>query len=311
VIIDAHAHTFPAVSGVTGLGETRGEGPLVRWGDGSVMRLLPPSLRDGSFPPDLLVEYMDWVGVDRAVLIQGPFYGPLNDYVSGALDRFPDRFMGCGMIDPLASGASRVYDRVVGQLGLRNLKFECSVLYGLAGVHGGFDYLDPRWQQIWERINEDGLTVVIDTGLPGTVSFNVSRLAEVAERYPRCRLVIAHLGFPPSPQAGPEARTLWEPVVNLGRLPNVWFDLAGLMRIDGDDYPCHAGQAYVREAVEAFGADRLMWGTDMPGMLSHLTYRQALDFVAVKCSFLSPSQRAQILGESAARVFQERAKARG
>lgn len=308
MIIDAHAHIFPAISGYTGSGETRNDkAGAVRWGDGTVTQLLPPLARDGAFSAAVLVDYMDMVGVDRAVLLQGPFYGPLNDYVYAAVDAFPDRLIGCGVLDPFVAGSDRLYERVVGQQGFRNLKFECSVRYGLAGIHPNFDYLDPRWERLWERVDADGLTVVIDTGEPGTISFDVRRLAEIADRYLRCRIVIAHLGFPPGPSAEATLRATWEPVLELGQRPNVWFDLAGIWAIPGDDYPCPVGQGYVQRAVEAVGASRLIWGTDIPGLLNGITYQQAVDFIATRCSFLSQPEKQCILGENAAAVYQERA----
>ncbi len=38
--------------------------------------------------------YMDQAGVDRAVLLQGPFYGDMDDYVRQAVKRWPDRLAG-------------------------------------------------------------------------------------------------------------------------------------------------------------------------------------------------------------------------
>jgi predicted TIM-barrel fold metal-dependent hydrolase len=59
----------------------------------------------------------------------------------------------------------------------------------------------------------------------------------------------------------------------------------------------------VRKAVDLVGADRLLWGTDAPGMLWMLTYQQMLDVVRIHCRSLSDEQRRLILGENALRAY--------
>ncbi|MGD0409267.1 MAG: amidohydrolase family protein [Candidatus Limnocylindrales bacterium] len=308
MIVDGHVHAFPGVYGYTGSGESRIDGRgLVHRGDGSYKRLLPPLARDGAFPAGVLLDYMDMAGVDRAVVVQGISYGPLNDYVAGVVAAHGDRLIGCGMLDPFVEGSDRLYERIVGRMGFRTLKFECSVPTGLAGIHAEFDYLASRWERIWDQIDADGLTVILDTGMPGTLSFNPERLAEVVDRYRRCRIVIAHLGFPPGPAAGAVLEQQWRSILDLGKRPNVWFELAGVWAVPGDVFPSPIGQQYVRRAVETLGASRLIWGSDMPGILNTITYEQALDFIAMRCEFLSAAERDLILGANALVVYQQMA----
>ena len=51
------------------------------------------------------------------------------------------------------------------------------------------------------------------------------------------------------------------------------------------------------------GADKLMWGTDVPGLLTSGSYRQLLNMIRVHCEFLSAEQKPQILGRNATRVY--------
>ena len=75
----------------------------------------------------------------------------------------------------------------------------------------------------------------------------------------------------------------------------------------GDAFPSPIGQRYVRRALDTLGASRLIWGSDMPGMLNTITYQQALDFIAVRCEFLSSAERDLILGANALAVYQQMA----
>ena len=49
-------------------------------------QLLPPYNEKTVFTPEMLIANMDWAGVDKAVLLQGPFYGECNSYVLEALN---------------------------------------------------------------------------------------------------------------------------------------------------------------------------------------------------------------------------------
>jgi predicted TIM-barrel fold metal-dependent hydrolase len=125
MIIDAHAHIMRRVHGRIGAGET---GSLLygrlQIGQQATSRLLPPLSRGpSSFPADVLIEHMDWAGVDKAVLLQGSFYGEANRYVASAVKRYPDRFLGAAFIDPRARNARRAWDRLTQEQGFTILKF--------------------------------------------------------------------------------------------------------------------------------------------------------------------------------------------
>ena len=59
----------------------------------------------------------------------------------------------------------------------------------------------------------------------------------------------------------------------------------------------------IQECVQRIGADRLMWGTDMPIVMRFWTYRQNIDFIRRYCSFLSAEEMDAILGGTSARLM--------
>ena len=74
MIIDAHAHTMRHVQGQSGKGPTRSLAyGKVKRGTNKVLRMLPPMCQGTSFPAEVLLENLDWTGVDKAVLLQGSF----------------------------------------------------------------------------------------------------------------------------------------------------------------------------------------------------------------------------------------------
>jgi len=307
VIIDAHAHIMSEICGRTGAGPTRSlsYGKVLR-GEGEVIRLVPPLCgAQMAFPPEALLEFMDWIGVDKAVLLQGSFYGTPNEYVRQAVAGWPDRFIGAAFVDPRAGDARETFHHCVEKFGFRVVKFELSEDAGLTGLYPDLRLDEPELAWFWEEAEARDLVVTLDLGYIGSRSYQTDAVRNVLAEHSALRIVIAHLAHPPVSRPDDAAlNELWRDQLLLARDGKVWFDLAALpVYSRTEDYPYPTAQRYVREAVELIGVDRLMWGTDIPGLLSHATYRQLLDFVARHCAFLSKAGLAKVLGGNAQQVY--------
>jgi predicted TIM-barrel fold metal-dependent hydrolase len=66
------------------------------------------------------------------------------------------------------------------------------------------------------------------------------------------------------------------------------------------DYPYPEAQSLIRELRDKFGADKLIWGSDMPNVERFCTYRQCVDYIRRHCPFLSATEKDKILGRNAA-----------
>jgi predicted TIM-barrel fold metal-dependent hydrolase len=305
MIIDAHAHIMPEVNGQTGSGLTRSQSyGMISWGEQTV-RLLPPMTGKTSFPPEVLLENMDWAGVDKAVLLQGPFYGELNDYVAQAVKQWPDRFIGAAYLDPWMPDAANLFETIITSGGFRAVKLECSEATGLCGLHpdARLDALELNW--LWQALEQRGVVLTFDLGAVGSRSYQTEAVRMIAETYPRLKIVIAHLGQPtPQAEADPALWTQWQAQIELGQLPNVWFDSAALIAyLPHEEYPYPTAARYLRLAVERIGADRIMWGSDQPGTLTHLTYRQYVALANKHLEFLSSREQSLVLSENALQVY--------
>ena len=84
-IIDAHAHVVQCIAGFTSRGELRSAGGgMARYADGSEFQMIPKQFGE-SFTADDLVSVMDENGVEKAVLLQGQFFGFQNEYTAEAV----------------------------------------------------------------------------------------------------------------------------------------------------------------------------------------------------------------------------------
>jgi L-fuconolactonase len=85
----------------------------------------------------------------------------------------------------------------------------------------------------------------------------------IAERFPSLRLVIDHLAKPP---IGRDL-TLWSDLLTrAAACPNVFAKVSGLYPAQGDRHPWTVDdlRPVFAIALEAFGVDRLMFGSDWP-----------------------------------------------
>lgn len=306
MIIDAHAHIMSEVQGRTHSGPTRSlRYGKIQWG-ALEFRLLPPLAPLTTFPPEALLENMDWAGVERAVLLQGTFYGEANAYVAQTVKQWPDRFTGAAFIDPYAADARTTFQRCTEDYGFHILKFEMSVPVGLVGLYPDLRLDGEQMAWIFEAAEKNNLVVTLDLGGVGSASYQTEEVAQLIARHPQLRIVIAHLGQPPiAHRTDPQLDALWQEQILLGRHEHVWFDFSSLPAYCAgvDEYPFASACAYIQRAVELIGPQKLLWGTDAPGLLTHATYPQLLHYVSNACDFLSPASLQDLLGNNAQRAY--------
>lgn len=268
MIIDAHAHIYERLTGFGPKGEARaiGGGEVV-WATGERERFLRPEHGDTGFSPEMLVRLMDEAGVDRAVLLQGSNYGFHNDYTAEAVRKYPKRFVGAGTLDPFAASRERIFENLVDRLGLCILKLEMSRHYGLCGYHEGLRIDGVQLASVFAEAERRGVVVTVDTGVLGSESCQVDGLCRVRDRYPDLTLVVAHMLFPCDDGRNAERLEL------LARLAGerVYFDAASI----GLHLP--ERRDYLRSAMDVVGADRIMWGTDCPGIFLKRSYRELIE----------------------------------
>ncbi len=258
-----------------------------------------------AYSPEQLLANLDWGGVERAVLLQGPMYGECNQYAIEALRRYPERLACAAYFDPWLAESRQTFETTLASPGFCAVKLECSVPSGLCGIHPEAQLGDPDLDWLWQELESRGLVLVLDLGGIGSRSYQTEAVRNIAVRHPHLRIVIAHLGQPrPEAESQPEKWKLWEEQVDLGLLHNLWFDCASLIAfVQEEGYPFPSVERYLRLAVDRIGAHKVMWGTDQPGTLLHATYRQYVDLAKNHTAFLSPREQAQILGETALHVY--------
>jgi L-fuconolactonase len=278
VIIDAHAHVFLSAA----------EDP-----ERTVDELAPV---EREAPVDLLERQMRDASVDGAVLVP---LGPEDGYVSRVAGSDRGRFANIASEAPGEDDPGRVAERLDagGFSGLR--------MFGLSG-----DFADrPGWLGVLERLADDGRVLWLYPRAE-----HLPTLAAVAERIPELRIVLNHTGFTQAgigrdeygrPRIdGPMPQPHEAQVLALSRHPNVSVVLSGAYGFSRLEYPYPDVAEVVRRTADAFGIERLMWGSDFPWIVDHPGYRACLQLIDHHLPGLSPAERAAVLGDNIRRLLQ-------
>jgi predicted TIM-barrel fold metal-dependent hydrolase len=300
MIIDAHAHIMREIRGVRrGDVPTRGVGfGRVRVGN-AFERWMPPSFEQSAATAEMLTEYLDWLQIDGAVLLQAPCYGDQLGYLRETVRSCPGRFVTVALVDP--RDTRRAPDRV-------QMVATCPEVVGVKFEVPDTPFLmdAPEHAPLWTAIAAADLVVTVDLGWhDGPFDGHVDRLATLLERHPELHVVVAHLGVSRlwDPAQSAPFPVLQNTLRTLSGFPHVVFDIAALpFFCPEEEYPYPRAQRIISVALELAGPDRLMWGTDFPTVLQHCTYQQTLDLVR-KHVCLDDHARALLLGQTAERVY--------
>jgi len=275
-IIDSHVHIIEHLAGFGPRGELRALGKgRGRWATGEETQFIPPEYGDKEFTAETLISLMKTNNIEKAVILQGALYGFQNDYTAEAVRRYPEQLVGAGTLDPYCLDAVKIVDHFAKDFKFKLLKFEVSTEFGLSGYHIDFRIDGKEMELVWDAASQYDMTVVFDIGSYGTSSFQTDAILNVAGRYKNLRIVIAHLFLPSASQEDMLIARLKE-----FKGDNIWFDIASLpVFVQPEPYPYPTSLRYLTHAKKIAGAHRLIWGSDIPMMLTRASYAELLNYI--------------------------------
>lgn len=165
------------------------------------------------------------------------------------------------------------------------------------------DEPDPRW--LCRRDVRRGLAAVADAGLAVDLlvrPYQLPAAVETAAELPQLRFVLDHGGKPDIAAAGLEP---WAShMADLSLMPNVAVKLSGLVtEADHDAWTVEQLRPYADVLLEAFGPDRIMFGSDWPVCLLATSYEVWVATATALTAGLSEAERQEIFGGTAARWY--------
>lgn len=254
------------------------------WGSG-----LPsnPSHRQvTSFTLDELLPMMNEAGVDAAV-IHPPSWDPNSTEMAfDAVRAHPKRFAIMGSIPldvPASAEALANWREQPGMLGLRFLMLNDPVRSWMEA---------DRLEWLW--------TAAEDANVPISVlsTHSLPKVGEIAERHPGLRLTLDHLGGRGGNTTlkDDEAMGHIADLVALARYPNIAVKATGLPGYSGEPYPFPTMQKHLRRVFDAFGPERVFWGTDITKM--PCSWRECVTMFTEELPWLTGRDLKLVMGEA-------------
>ena len=157
--------------------------------------------------------------------------------------------------------------------------------------------LGEELETFWRASEDAEIPVMV------LVTDHLDQIGTIAATHPKLKLVIDHCAGVPNATTPRESFVHLPRLLELARLPNVYVKLSGLPSHSEKPSPYPDLDPIVHRVVDAFGANRCMFGSDVTRFHGEKLLSEIVDQFRVGCPFLTREQREEILGLTAARVF--------
>lgn len=274
MIVDAHQHYWQPARGDYG------------W-----LAEAPPALRRAFLPADLRAERAA-AGVHHSLLVQAAPSEAETRYLF-ELARQDAAVLGVvGWVDLDAADADARIDALVAAGG--------GLLRGLRPM--AQDLPDPGW------LAHPALDRPLDRLAAHDLAFDAlvapaqwPALLARLERQPQLRVMLDHAGKPAISPAGFRRWAGW--IDTLAAIPSVHCKLSGLLTQLEPGADADAIEPFVAHLFERFGAARLVWGSDWPGLTLRAGYAEWLHLAQALTTRHAPGRQADVFARNAVRFY--------
>jgi hypothetical protein len=132
-----------------------------------------------------------------------------------------------------------------------------------------------------------------------TVNFkarcDMVRAGQIAERHPGLKLIVDHMGVPRASKG--EAAYRFQPeLLALAKYPSVAVKATGQAGYAEGEYPFRSLHPHLHRCFDAFGPERMFWGTDITRM--HCSWRQCITLFTEELPWLKARDLELVMGEA-------------
>ena len=277
-------------------------------GEDYAIQYMPVGMQEMVAPPELMLAQMTNAGVDHSILQAGGAYGAMTDTNAYTQKQYAAKFTGLMHVDEAMAGMPEhlhAIDRAVDELGLAGIYYNVD---GLSRHGFPWDLDSPQLAPFWDKLASRNIILCIE--LTSGPSYDragylrhLTALGRQLKKHPGLKCHLA-MGPPVGFFANNGKWEFPDEALAVYKRDNMVIEVMFPITWGGVwDYPYPEAQALIRDMREKFGADRLIWGSDMPNVERFCTYKQSLDYVRRYCEFLTAREKDMILGETCAAFY--------
>ena len=231
---------------------------------------------------DELLAAMDAAGVNRVVIVPPGWEGERNDLALEAARLHPDRFAIMGRLDPERTGAVEQLAKWREQPGMLGIRLTFHTEWQLPLLTNG------KLDGFWPAAEKAGIPLMV------LVPHRLLHVLEpIVARHPGLRFTMDHLSIPTKTR-GTEAFAGLDHLLAMNKYPNLAVKASGLPSYSTEAYPWRDLHPHLRRVYDAFGPQRIFWGTDYSRL--PCPYRQAITLVTEELSWLTEQDKEWIMG---------------
>ncbi len=239
--------------------------------------------------PDAVLDQARSSAVDRVVLVQMSYYGCDNSYMLEVIRRFRGVFTGIAVVDWNQTDPDREMCALA-RHGARGFRIDAEGERAAACLESeGLDKMFRCGQR--ERL------AICFLMLPDALD----AVAKLCARFPEAPVVIDHLaqiGI-----GGPILDDHVHTLCDLSKYPQVKIKVSAFYAL-GAKRPPHLDLVpLIRRVYDAFGPQRLMWGSDWPFQVIEETYDDSIALIRDHLDFLSHDDKTWLLRKTAESTF--------
>lgn len=257
--------------------------------------ITPDKMDPSSFTVEQLLGIAEPCGVDRVVIIQhAPYYGDDNSYLIDCALRYPGRFSIVAIVDERRNDLAHQIRQLKSQ-GIRGIRIGPSRYADRTLVKDPNNWLNAAaMHNLWVQATDQDLILC-----PLINAEHLPTLEPMLAKFPNTKVVLDHFAH-----CDAEKPQELQALMKLAQHRHVHVKASGFYKFGDRKAPYEDLATIIKHVVEAYGPDRILWGSDCPYQIQPgNNYRDAVSLIEKGLDFLDTSTRMAILRDNAQRLY--------
>jgi L-fuconolactonase len=278
-----------------------------------------PERPDYTVTAQSLIALMDEHDVPTSCVVQrGHIYGYDNSYIIDSARAFPGRLIPVVILDTQDPETPAVFTDMVRNAGVRGFRMAAARPF-----HWDTAWMNsPAAMGVWQACADLNVPMTL-IFFQDHISYGLPALKIIAQMYPDLPILIDHVGTPYAASnyemdfarsqgrsismPGPPDFGIAQSVSIFADCPNVYFKLTEINFERLDEVGLSPARM-IRRLADGFGADRLVWGSDV-GQSVRWPYPEKVAMARAAAEYLTAEESAKFLHANAARIYRSHAAA--